>query len=103
MPPKRQGSTRAKPLPPGEPRSQTTVASESKQPESTRAGLKASTVGTTLYLLPDESWRLKELAVTLRVSMHELILQGLDRMLAENGMPPIKRYVPDSVKRPKVR
>ena len=62
---------------------------------STEAGgLKAATVGTTLYLLPQESKRLKRLALDLDVSLHELMLTGLDRVLTEHGQPPVRRYVP---------
>ena len=57
-------------------------------------GLKASTVGTTLYLLPQESKRLRRLALDLDLSLHELMLTGLDRVLAEHGQQPVRRYVP---------
>ena len=53
-----------------------------------RRQLEKSTVGTTVHLLPEESWRVKALAVQLRVSAHELLLMGLDRLLAENNLPP---------------
>jgi hypothetical protein len=56
------------------------------------ATLKNSTVGTTVYLLPEESWRVKTLAVQLKVSVHELLLMGLDKLLAENNQPAIRRY-----------
>ena len=54
--------------------------------------IKSSTVGTTLYLLPDESWRLKEVAIRLRTSVHELLLDALDSYLATHGEAPIERY-----------
>ena len=66
-------------------------------------GLKASTVGTTLYLLPSESKRLRRLAIDLDLSLHEMMLNGLDRLLAENGEPPVRRYVPASPKKEKKR
>jgi hypothetical protein len=66
-------------------------------------GLKASTVGTTLYLLPEESWRLKQLAVNLRTTVHELMLCGLDRIFAEHDQPPIRRYVSTTPRRVKNR
>lgn len=66
-------------------------------------GLKASTVGTTLYLLPDESRRLKHLAVDLGLSVHELLLIGIDKVLAEHGQPPIRRYVPLAPRKEKKR
>ena len=66
-------------------------------------GLKASTVGTTLYLLPAESKRLRRLAIDLDLSLHEMMLNGLDRLLAENGEPPVRRYVPAAPKKEKKR
>ena len=66
-------------------------------------GLKATTVGTTLYLLPQESKRLKRLALDLDLSLHELTLTGLDRVLAEHGQPPIRRYVPAVARKEKKR
>jgi hypothetical protein len=56
-------------------------------------GIKSATVGTTLYLLPREHKRVRRLALDLDVpSVHELLLLGLDRLLAERGEPPIERY-----------
>ena len=75
---------------------QTVAVSES-------GGLKASTVGTTLYLLPSESKRLRRLAIDLDLSLHEMMLNGLDRLLAENGEHPVRRYVPASPKKEKKR
>lgn len=69
--------------------------------EGKNRGLKASTVGTTVYLIPDESWRVKQLAVRLRTSVHQIILSGLDRILAEHGQPPIRRYKAEPSRRPK--
>lgn len=57
-----------------------------------RPGIKGTTVGTTLYLLPGESKRLRRLALDLDVSLHELLMRGADRLLAENGQRPIERY-----------
>ncbi len=62
--------------------------------EDASGGLKSSTVGTTLYLLPEESRRLRHLAVDLGSSLHDLMLIGLDRILHENGQPPLRRYEP---------
>jgi DNA (cytosine-5)-methyltransferase 1 len=59
---------------------------------SERPGLKGTTVGTTLYLKPEESKRVRMLALTLDLSLHDLILTGLDRLLAENGQRPVSRY-----------
>lgn len=66
----------------------------SAPPQETGGGLKAATIGTTLYLLPEESRRLKHLAVDLHSSVHDLLLDGIDRILAEHGHAPLKRYVP---------
>ena len=56
-------------------------------------GIKAATVGTTVYLLPSEHKRVKQLALDMDVaSVHELLLLGLDKLLAEQGRAPITRY-----------
>jgi DNA (cytosine-5)-methyltransferase 1 len=57
-----------------------------------RSGIKGATVGTTVYLVPEESKRVRRLALELDLSLHELLLQGLDRLLAENGHRPVERY-----------
>ena len=63
-------------------------------------GIKQATVGTTLYLLPREHKRVRRLALDLEVSsVHELILLGLDRLLAEHGLPPVERYSPPRPKK----
>jgi hypothetical protein len=64
-----------------------------------KGGLKGSTVGTTVYLLPDESWRVKQLAVDLKITVHELILRGLDQMLQAHNKRPIRRYASERTKR----
>lgn len=62
-------------------------------------GIKAATIGTTVYLLPTEHKRVRRLALDLdAASVHELLLLGLDRLLAERGEPPLVRY---SLPRPK--
>jgi hypothetical protein len=56
-------------------------------------GIKAATIGTTVYLLPREHKRIRRLALDLDVpSVHELLLTGLDRLLADRGEPPVERY-----------
>jgi hypothetical protein len=58
-------------------------------------GIKAATIGTTVYLLPGEHKRVRRLALDMDVpSVHELLLLGLDRLLAERGEPQIERYSP---------
>ena len=59
-----------------------------------RPGIKGTTLGTTVYLLPGESKRLRRLALELDISLHELLLRGADRLLAENGQRPVERYRP---------
>jgi hypothetical protein len=80
------------------------VQPESGRGEAVRAphpgGIKAATVGTTVYLLPSEHKRVKRLALDLDVaSVHELLLLGLDRLLAEQGDTPIARYAQPRVKK----
>jgi hypothetical protein len=56
-------------------------------------GIKAATIGTTVYLLPAEHKRVRRLALDMDApSVHELLLLGLDRLLVERGQPPIARY-----------
>ena len=57
-----------------------------------RTGIKGKTRATTLYLLPHELQRLRRLAVDLDVPLHDLMLRGLDRVLAEQGQRPLERY-----------
>lgn len=61
-------------------------------PNARQGGIKAATIGTTLYLLPVEHKRVRRLALDMDVpTVHELLL-GLDKLLAEQGEPPIIRY-----------
>jgi hypothetical protein len=61
--------------------------------EAGKVGIKAATIGTTVYLLPSEHKRVKQLALDLDVaSVHELLMLGLDKLLAEQGRAPITRY-----------
>jgi hypothetical protein len=65
-----------------------------------KGGIKQSTVGTTVYLLPKEHKRVRRLALDVDApSVHELLLLGLDRLLAERGQPPIERYSPPRPKK----
>ena len=68
--------------------------------EKPPGGIKAATVGTTVYLLPSEHKRVRRLALDLDVpSVHELLLLGLDRLLAERDDPPLVRYSPPRAKK----
>jgi hypothetical protein len=61
--------------------------------EAGKVGIKAATIGTTVYLLPSEHKRVKQLALDMDVaSVHELLMLGLDKLLAEQGRAPITRY-----------
>ena len=69
--------------------------------EDAGGGLKASTVGLSLYLLPQESRRVKHLAVDLGLPVHELVLLGLDKVMQEHGQDPVRRYMPARPRREK--
>jgi hypothetical protein len=63
-------------------------------------GIKAATIGTTVYLLPAEHKRVKQLALDMDVaSVHELLLLGLDKLLAGQGRDPIARYAQPRLKK----
>lgn len=69
-------------------------------PAAGHSGIKEATIGTTVYLLPRQHKRIKQLALDLDVSsVHELLLMGLDRLLAQRGEPPIERYSPPRPKK----
>jgi len=68
-------------------------------PSGAGKGIKGATMGTTLYLLPDEAYRLKRLALDLRVSLHDLMLDGLDLILSKHGADPLTRYTPQKPKK----
>lgn len=70
------------------------VAAALEEPADAKkgTGIKSSTRGTTLYLLPEESKRLRRVALDLDTTLHELAMRGLDRILAEVGQPPVRRY-----------
>ena len=54
-------------------------------------GMKQMTIGTTAYFLPDESARLRSVAKEMGTSFHEATIRAWDRLLAERGMPPVRR------------
>jgi len=63
-------------------------------------GIKAATIGTTVYFLPTEHKRVRRLALDLdAASVHELLLLGLDKLFAERGEPPLVRYSPPRPKK----
>ena len=55
-------------------------------------GIKDATVKSTVYLLPEENLRARQLALSLRKSLHTLLLDGLDRVMAGAGQKPVRRY-----------
>jgi DNA (cytosine-5)-methyltransferase 1 len=59
-----------------------------------RPGIKGATRATTLYLLPQELQRMRRLAIDQGLSLHDFMLRGLDRVLAEYGQRPLERYKP---------
>ncbi len=78
----------------------TTPAPELPAGQGRGGGIKSATIGTTVYLLPKEHKRVRRLALEMDVpSVHELLLMGLDRLLAEQGEPPIERYSPPRPKK----
>lgn len=66
---------------------------------SARRGIKGRTTTLTAYLVPDAANRLKTLAAEAGIPASELLLRGVDRLLAERGQPPLERYVPQPRRR----
>ena len=78
---------------PTAPRKGRKAKTEKAAPEPEKGeGIKAATRGTTLYLLPEESVRLRHLALDSGRSLHDLILDGVDMLLERRKQPKIKRY-----------
>jgi hypothetical protein len=74
-------------------RAEAPLPEEAGAKENAAKGIKHATIGTTVYLLPAEHKRVRRLALDLDVpSVHELLLMGLDRLLAEKGESPVVRY-----------
>ncbi len=59
---------------------------------ATTGGVKASTVATTLYLMPADHRRLRVLAIERNASMQTLLLDALDLLMADVGQPPVERW-----------
>jgi hypothetical protein len=62
------------------------------EPAATTGGVKASTVATTLYLMPADHRRLRVLAIERNASMQTLLLDALDMLMADAGQPPVERW-----------
>ena len=52
-------------------------------------GTKARTIQQTLYLAPAVHEQLRELAFHERAKMHSLVIEGLDRVFSDRGLPSI--------------
>lgn len=55
-------------------------------------GIKATTVATTLYLMPSDHKRLRVLAIDRNASMQTLLLDALDMLMADAGQAPVTRW-----------
>jgi hypothetical protein len=55
-------------------------------------GVKATTVATTLYLMPADHRRLRVLAIERNASMQTLLLDAIDMLMAEAGQGPVERW-----------
>jgi hypothetical protein len=56
------------------------------------AGVKASTVATTLYLMPADHRRLRVLAIERNASMQTLLLDAIDMLMSDAGQGPVERW-----------
>lgn len=50
---------------------------------------KAKSVKSSLYLPPQAHRKLKEIAFAKECKVHDLVVQGLDRVLKDNGYPSV--------------
>jgi hypothetical protein len=57
-----------------------------------KIGLKEKAVNMSIYLLPDDHRRLRRLAVDHDTSIQTLVLDGIDAVLAQHGLPPVTRW-----------
>lgn len=53
------------------------------------APAKSDTVKTSLYLPPKAHHKLKEIALAEGCKVHDLVIEGLNKVLAEKGFPPV--------------
>ncbi|MGJ8690831.1 MAG: hypothetical protein ACSHXZ_15090 [Gammaproteobacteria bacterium] len=51
---------------------------------------KSTPVKTSLYLPPEAHRKLKEIAFAKDCKMHDLVIDGVNRVLSENGYPTVK-------------
>lgn len=53
---------------------------------------KPQNVKTSLYLPPKAHHKLKEIALAKGCKVHDLVIDGIDKVLAENGFPTVSSY-----------
>lgn len=61
-------------------------------PTAAVGGVKASTVATTLYLMPADHRRLRVLAIERNASMQTLLLDAIDMLMSNAGQGPVERW-----------
>jgi hypothetical protein len=61
-------------------------------PAPAAGGVKASTVATTLYLMPADHRRLRVLAIERNASMQTLLLDAIDMLMTDAGQGPVERW-----------
>lgn len=52
--------------------------------------IKKSNVKTSLYLPPKAHRKLKEIALANDCKVHDLVIDGINKVLKENGFPPVQ-------------
>lgn len=73
----------------GTPAPSTNVVEISTAAEAPKPAPAATTVKTSLYLPPKAHRKLKEIALAQDCKVHDLVVQGIDKVLAENGFPAV--------------
>jgi len=61
--------------------------------------LKDRASGMTIYLMPDDHRRLRQIAAAEDTSLQALVMDGLDMVLAQRGQGPVERWEPRRKKR----
>lgn len=56
---------------------------------------KPQNVKTSLYLPPKAHHKLKEIALAKGCKVHDLVIDGIDKVLTENGFPTVSSYSSD--------
>jgi len=68
------------------------ITLSASQPEARKPDIKARAVSMTLYLMPGDHKRLRRLAIDKDAAVQTLLLNAIDRLFAENEMPPVERW-----------